>query len=97
VAHYRHELRLRDDLLGRSPDRPAYRSERAWAALSLATALASRADAEPRAAERAAWLAESQRLLRSVKRTDGKVSVPAGSEPGFVALFDTLTSRFAGR
>ncbi len=95
VAHYREELRLREELRQRVGDLPGNRADRAWAALRLAEALRDRADREAGDPARAAWLAEARRLMQTVKRTDGAASVPAGSEPGFVALHDSLTTRLA--
>jgi tetratricopeptide (TPR) repeat protein len=93
VARYREELRLREDLRSRSGDLPGNRADRAWAALRLAEALLDRAAGDPRDPAREGWLAEARWLVGSVRRTDGKASVPAGSEPGFVALYDALTAR----
>ncbi len=94
---YRQELALREDLLTRMGDRPSTRADRAWAALRLAEALSDRAAAEPRDRDRASWIAEARGWLQSVKRTDGKTSVPAGSEPGFLELHDALTARLGVR
>lgn len=93
VARYRDELRLRVDIQRRVGDLPGNVADRAWATLRLAEALMDWAASEPGHPARAGWLAEARRLVASVRRTDGKASVPAGSEPGFIALFDTLTAR----
>jgi eukaryotic-like serine/threonine-protein kinase len=93
VARYREELRLREDLRARVGDLPGNRADRAWAALRLAEALLDRAAAAPRDAARNAWRAEARRLVDGVRRTDGKASVPAGSEPGFIELHDALVAR----
>ncbi len=93
VARYRDELRLRDDLRTRQGDLPGTRADRSWAALRLAEALMDHAASEPGNPARTSWLSEARRLVGSVKRTDGKASVPAGSEPGFVELYDALSTR----
>ena len=93
VARYRDELHLRDDLRKRVGDLPGNRADRAWAALRLAEGLLDRADRGAGDPSRAAWLAEARRLVLTVKRTDGAASVPAGSEPGFMALYDALAAR----
>jgi len=95
VARYRDELQLRDELRTRIDDLPGNRADRAWAALRLAEGLSDRAAAEPRNPARAAWLAEARRLLTGVRRSDGKASVPAGSEPGFLAMYDLVVTRLA--
>ena len=95
AARYREELRLREDLRSRVGDLPGNRADRSWAALRLAEALMDQAASAPGNPARTGWLSEARRLVGSVQRTDGKASVPAGSEPGFIALFDTLTARAA--
>ncbi|MBP7777437.1 MAG: protein kinase [Acidobacteria bacterium] len=93
MERYREELTIRLALRERMGDLPAPRAGRAWAALRLAEALTSRASAEARNPARASWLAEARGLVQGVKRSDGEASVPAGSEPGFVELYDALTTR----
>ncbi len=93
VARYRDELQLRELLRQRVGDLPGNRAERAWAALRLAEGLLNRADAAPRDPARDGWRAEARRLIAGVRRTDGKASVPAGSEPGFIELYDALVAR----
>lgn len=93
VARYRDELQLRDELRRRVGDLPGNRTDRAWAALRLAEGLSARAAVEPRDPARKAWLAEARRLVHGVRRTDGEASVPAGSQPGFLQLYDALVAR----
>jgi tetratricopeptide (TPR) repeat protein/predicted Ser/Thr protein kinase len=92
VATYRDELRVRDRIIavtGRLPNRVA---DQAWARLRLSEALLENAGiAKPR--DRAAMIAEARQLVRATGRDDGNVSVTAGSPPGFVELYDQLTSR----
>ena len=85
----------REDLLQRMGPLPAPRADRAWAALRLAEALFAQAAAAPRHPAYGAWTDEARRLVRSVDRADGKASVPAGSEPGYLEVLDELTARAA--
>jgi non-specific serine/threonine protein kinase/serine/threonine-protein kinase len=94
VAIYRDELRVRNQLIavtGRLPGRVA---EQAWARLRLAEALLENAGTATRSA-RADMIAEARDLVRGTGRDDGKVSVTAGSPPGFIELHDRLTARLA--
>ena len=92
VARYREELRIRDRLIDVTGRLPARVSEQAWARLRLAEALLNRSEgvADP---ERRSWINEARVLVRSTSHGDGKVPVPAGSEPGFIELHDALTTR----
>lgn len=93
VARYRDELRLREELKRRVGNLPGNVADRAWVALRLAEALLDHAASAPGDPGRAGWLSEARRLVSSVRRIDGKAAVPAGSEPGFVELYDGLTTR----
>jgi hypothetical protein len=95
VLHYREELRVRDHVIGITGPLPTRVSEQAWARLRLAENLLDSAAISPGHPSRAAWLAESGRLVRSVSRGSGKASVPAGSEPGYLELYDALVKRLA--
>jgi non-specific serine/threonine protein kinase/serine/threonine-protein kinase len=92
-ARYREELGLRDRLVAVQGPLPGRVSERSWARLNLAASLLARAAASPRDPGRRSWVEEATRLVAATRREDGKVSVPAGSEPGFQDLYDELTAR----
>ena len=94
VAHYREELRIQDQLIGVTGRLPNRVSEQAWARLRLAEALLNRGGG-PSEPARASWITEAGALVRSTSPSDGKASVPAGSEPGFIELRAALTSRLA--
>jgi non-specific serine/threonine protein kinase/serine/threonine-protein kinase len=96
VARYREELGVRDRVISMTGRLPARVSEQAWSRLNLAQALLDSAAAAPRHPDRGAWLDEARRLVHSTGRGDGKISVTAGSEPGFLELHDLLTGRLAG-
>ena len=96
VARFRKELELRLRLIAATGTLPARTSEIGWARLRLAEALVTRADAGRGNREREAWLAEARQLVAAVRRTDGKVSVPAGSEPEFLEVHDRLRARLLG-
>lgn len=93
VAAYRDELVRRERLIALAGSLPGRVSERAWARLRLAEALLN----VPAAAGRAARRAEAQRLVSALTRADGRTSVAAGSEPGYVELYDKVTARLAAR
>jgi eukaryotic-like serine/threonine-protein kinase len=92
VTHYRRELDERERLLRDRGQLPATKADRAWAALRLAEALFHASG--PGETGRAS-LAEARRLVESVSRLEGKPSVAAGSEPGFLELYDTLAESLA--
>ena len=95
AARYREELRIHDQLIGVTGRLPNRVSEQAWARLRLAQALLDLA-ADPVDPSRSSLINEARGLVRSTSRSDGKAPVPAGSEPGFIELHDTLTTRLAG-
>jgi hypothetical protein len=95
VARYRDELRVRDRTIAILGPLPVRVTEQAWARLRLAEALLDSAAAFPKHPEQAAWTPEARTLLRGTARTSGKISVAAGSEPGFLKLHDALTARLA--
>lgn len=95
VARYREELAVRDRVISMTGRLPVRVSEQAWSRLNLANALLDSAAATPRHPARNAWIDEARRLVRATGRGDGKVSVTAGSEPGFLEMHDLLTGRLA--
>jgi len=97
ASHYREELRMRDNLIAMNGPLPGRVSEQAWARLLLAKALLDSAAASPGHASHAAWVSEAERLFRAAGRNSGKAPVPAGSEPGYLELYDALSTRLATR
>ncbi|MEZ5293530.1 MAG: serine/threonine-protein kinase [Vicinamibacterales bacterium] len=89
---YREEVDARERLLAATGRLPSRVSELSWARLRLAEALLARRAAAPGGAAPTAWAAEARRLVAATTRQDGKVPVPAGSEPDYVELYDTLTA-----
>ncbi|MEZ5416432.1 MAG: serine/threonine-protein kinase [Vicinamibacterales bacterium] len=93
LRHYRQEIAARERLIGLAGVQPGRLADLAWARLNTAAVLLDLAGSAPGGGARDAWIAEAQRLVGATRRTDGKVSVPAGSEPGFVAAYDALVRR----
>ena len=96
VRAYETEVNRRDTLVALTGRLPGRVAELSWARLRLAEALANLAEASSMA-DGPARLGLARRLVASTTRNDGKVAVPAGSEPGYVVLYDTLRQRLAMR
>ena len=90
IERYREEVATRLPMLTASGSLPGRVSEIGWARLRLAEALVARAGAERGHRDGAPWTAEARQILASVRRGDGKISVSAGNEPDFIALYDGL-------
>jgi tetratricopeptide (TPR) repeat protein len=95
ARHYTDELRIREQLVTLQGPLPGRVSERAWATLRIAEMRVKQADATPPDPARAGWLAAARRLMLTIEPSDGRVPVPAGSEPGFLELHRHLTDRLA--
>ena len=95
AVRYRDELGVRDRLIAVSGRLPARVTEQAWARLNLAKALLDSADAAGRHSARASWRDEARGLAQATRRDDGKISVTAGSEPGFLELRAAVMTRIA--
>ncbi len=94
---YRTEVDRRASLVALTGRLPGRVADLSWARLRLAETLLDLAAATPRAADSAGQRAEARRLVAATSRDDGTPSVPAGSEPGFLALYDALGRRLAAR
>jgi non-specific serine/threonine protein kinase/serine/threonine-protein kinase len=95
VVAYRAEIERREAIVGLTGRLPGRVADLSWARLRLAEALANGAEASPRAAGASADLSLARRLVGATTRSDGRVAVPAGSEPGYLALYDAMRQRLA--
>jgi non-specific serine/threonine protein kinase/serine/threonine-protein kinase len=90
---YRREITVRERLFALTGPLPGRVAERSWARLNTAFVLLELADRSPGDPARAAWIDEARGLARATARTDGKASVTAGSEPGYIEMYDRVARR----
>ena len=93
VRRYRQEVAVRERLITLTGPLPGRVAELAWARLNTAFVLLALADRLPGDPARTAWIDEARRLARATSRGDGRVSVTAGSEPGYLEIYDHVMRR----